>query len=144
MATGAAGDIGEVKDVNANVDEYFSAAGELVEQAGLVLGLPLSIATSAATIPASASNVEIASAVSVALVIPAASAVTAGHLLSIRDANGTLSSSATCSVATPASGGKIGAVAANTASTSAASYAFINSAYGSMRLISNGTNWNAF
>jgi hypothetical protein len=141
--TGPVGDFGEQKDVNANVDEYFSAAGELVEQFGFVLGNPQTIATSAATIPASASNVEIgAVGVAVALTLPAASAVTPGHILLISDANGSVSSSATVSVQTPAGGGKIGAVAAATASTSAASYAFLNAAYTSLRLKSNGTNWN--
>jgi hypothetical protein len=139
---GAAGDVGEQKDVNANVLEYFSAAGEVVEQFGLALA-PFSVASSAATIPASASNVEIgAVGVATVLTIAAASGVTPGHVLLIHDAAGSVSGSATVSVQTPTGGGKIGGVAAATASTSAAAYAFMNSAYGSLRLVSNGTNWN--
>lgn len=142
--TGGAGDYAEVKDVSANVDEYTSAAGEFVEQAGLVLGLPQTF-TGNGVVPASASNVEIGTISGpMYLTIPSASAVTAGHLLSIRDANGTVSSSATVGLLTPSGGGKIGNVSAATSSTSAASYAFLNSAYSAVRIISNGTNWNPF
>lgn len=142
--TGGTGDFAEVKDSNANVDTYVSAAGEFVEQFGLVLGNAQTFSASG-TIPSSASNVEIGTiSGAIALTVPSASAVSAGHLLSIRDANGTVSSSATVSLQTPSGGGKIGAVAANTASTSAASYAFLNSAYSAVRIISNGTNWNPF
>ena len=140
--SGAAGDFAETKDVNANVDEYFSAAGELVEQYGLVLGTPQTY-TANAVIPASASNVEIgAVAGAISLTLPAASAVTPGHVLTIHDGNGSVSSSATVGLITPAGGGKIGNVSAATSSTSAASYAFLNAAYTGLRLISNGTNWN--
>jgi hypothetical protein len=140
---GAAGDIGEQKDVNANVLEYFSAAGENVDQYGFAL-TPLTISATG-SVPSSASNVEIGTiSAAIALTIPAASAVTPGHILSIHDVNGSVSSSATVSLQTPTSGGKIGAVVAATASTSAAAYAFMNSAYGSLRIVSNGTNWNPF
>lgn len=140
--TGPAGDIGEQKDVNANVLEYFTAAGELVETSGFAL-TPYTVSSSAATIPASASNVEIgAVGVATSLTIAAASAVNPGHILLVHDAAGSVSGSATVSLQTPAGGGKIGAVAAATASTSAAAYAFLNSSYGSLRLVSNGTNWN--
>ncbi|HEV2346454.1 MAG TPA: hypothetical protein VGS97_20310 [Actinocrinis sp.] len=140
--SGAAGDLFEQRDVNANVDTYVSATGELVEQYGLVLGTPQTY-TANAVIPVSASNVEIgAIAGAISLTLPAASAVTAGHLLSISDANGSVSSSATVGLITPTGGGKIGNVSAATSSTSAASYAFLNSAYGALRLKSNGTNWN--
>lgn len=141
---GGTGDFAETKDVSANVLGYFSAAGEFVEQYGLVLGTPQTF-TANGVIPASASNVEIGSfGSSFYLTLPAASAVTAGHLLSISDANGSVSSSATVGLLTPTAGGKIGNVSAATSSTSAASYAFLNSAYGALRLKSNGTNWNPF
>lgn len=141
---GAAGDFSEVKDVNANVLGYYSAAGEFVEQYGLVLGTPQTY-TANAVIPASASNVEIGTlSAAISLTLPAATAVTAGHLLSIHDANGTVSSSATVSLITPTSGGKIGNVAAATSSTSAAGYAFLNAAYTGLKLVSNGVNWNPF
>lgn len=141
---GAAGDFAEVKDSNANVDDYISSTGEFVEQAGLVLGLPQSF-TATGTVPSSASYVEVgAISGAITLTLPAASAETAGHVLVINDGNGAVSSSATVAVKTPAAGGKIGAVAANTASTSAASYAFMQAAYSSIRLISDGTNWNPF
>lgn len=142
--SGGAGDIAEVKDINANVLGYYSAAGEFVEQYGLVLGTPQTF-TGNGTIPASASNVEIGSISGpMYLTVPSASAVTPGHLLSISDSAGTVSSSATVGLLTPTGGGKIGNVSAATSSTSAASYAFLNSAYGALRLKSNGTNWNPF
>jgi len=140
--TGGAGDYSETKDSQANVVEYTSSLGEQVIQSGLVLGLPQSFTASGA-VPSSASNVEIgAISGAITLTLPAASAVTAGHVLTVHDSNGSVSSSATVALQTPASGGKIGAVAANTPSTSAAAYAFLNAAYTGVRLISNGTNWN--
>ena len=75
---------------------------------------------------------------------PASSAVTPSRVLVIVDGNGSVTSSATVAVKTPSGGGKIGAVSAATASTSAASYAFMNAAYESIRLISDGTNWLPF
>lgn len=142
--TGAAGDFAEVKDVNANVVEYVSATGEVVPQFGLVLDVPNAVAVNT-TLAGSASYVEVgAIAGAIVVTVPAASAVTPGHMLVINDGNGSVSSSATVAVKTPANGGKIGAVAANTNSTSAASYAFMNAAYSSIRLISDGTNWNPF
>lgn len=139
---GGVGDIAEVKDVGANVDTYVSSAGEFVEQYGLVLGNPQTYAANA-VIPASASNVEIGAVTgAITLTLPAANLVTPGHLLSISDANGSVSSSATVALITPTSGGKIGNVSAATSSTSAASYAFLNAAYTALRLKSNGTNWN--
>lgn len=143
--TGQTGDIAETKDVNADVVTYVSPLGELVEQYGLVLGNPQTF-TASGTVPSSASNVEIgAISGAIALAIPAASAVSAGHVLYISDANGSVSSSATVSLSTPSSAsGKIGAVAAGVASTSAASYAFLNAPYTSLRIKSNGTNWNPF
>jgi hypothetical protein len=142
---GAAGDYSETKDSQANVVEYESSTGELVEQAGLVLGLPQTY-TANATVPASATNVEIgAISGAITLTLPAAGLVTAGHILTIHDGNGSVSSSATVALQTPSSAsGKIGGVAAGSASTSAASYAFLNAAYTGVRLISNGTNWNPF
>lgn len=138
---GADGDYAEVKDNNANVLSYHSSIGEFVAQYGLALGAPTTFTANGA-VPAAESNVEIGTiAASIALTLPAASAVTPGHILSIRDANGTVSSSATVSLQTPTAGGKIGAVSAATASTSAASYAFMNASYAALRLISNGTNW---
>jgi len=139
---GGAGDFAEVKDVSANVDTFVSATGEFVEQYGLVLGTPQTY-TSNSVIPASATNVEIgAIAGAIVLTLPAASAVTPGHILSIHDGNGSVSSSATVGMITPTGGGKIGNVSAATSSTSAASYAFLNAPYTGSLLISNGTNWN--
>ena len=142
---GAAGDYAEVKDSQANVATYVSSTGEFVPQFGFCLdGTPYSVTTTS-TLPTSASFVEVgAIAAAIVLTIPAANAVTAGRVLVIADGNGSVSSSATVAVKTPAAGGKIGAVAANTNSTSAASYAFMNAAYESMRLISDGTNWLPF
>ena len=92
---GAAGDYSETKDSQANVVEYESSTGETVEQAGMVFGLPQTF-TANGTIPASATNVEVgAISGAITLTLPAASAVTAGHLLMISDTNGTASSSAT-------------------------------------------------
>jgi len=139
---GGAGDFAETKDTSANVDTYVSATGEFVEQYGLVLGTPQTF-TASGTVPSSASNVEIgAISGAVILTLPAASAVTAGHILAIHDGNGSVSSSATVAMVTPTGGGKIGNVSAATCSTSAASYAFLNSPYTGTLLISNGTNWN--
>lgn len=140
---GGASDYQEFKDSNANVMGYFSSTGEFVPNYGLCLdGTPFAV-TANATVPASASYVEVgAIAAAITLTLAAANAVTPGHLLTIGDGNGSISSSATVAVKTPASGGKIGAVAANTASTSAASYAFLNAAWTTIRLISDGTNWN--
>lgn len=140
--SGGTGDFAEVKDTSANVLGYYSSTGEFVEQYGLVLGTPQTY-TANSVIPASASNVEIgAISGAIVLTLPAASAVTAGHILAIHDGNGSVSSSATVGMITPTSGGKIGNVSAATSSTSAASYAFLNAAYTGTLLISNGTNWN--
>jgi hypothetical protein len=146
---GGTNDFAEVRDVNGNVLAYTSQFGETVLQNGLALGNPFLVGGANATIPASASlvqtNVAVASG-GIVLTVPSASAsnLTPGHVLVIQDANGNASASNTIAVKTPVGGGKIGAVANNTASTSAASYAFINSAYGSIRLITDGTNWNPF
>lgn len=145
---GAAGDFAETKDSNANVDSYTSAIGEEVTQFGFALGNPFLFGAAAtATVPATVSLAQTnaaAAASGVVLTLPGANAVNVGHILIIQDANGGVTSSNTVAVKTPAGGGKVGAVANNTASTSAASYAFINSAYGSIRLASDGTNWNPF
>lgn len=143
--SGGAGDYAEVKDSQANVDQYTSSIGEEVEQFGMVFGAPLAVAANA-TIPASATTVEVgAVSGAITLTLPAASSVTAGHILYVHDANGSISSSATVALQTPSSAsGKIGGVAAGSASTSAASYAFLNAPWTSLRLISNGTNWNPF
>jgi len=141
---GGINDYQEFKDSNANVLAYFSSAGEFVTQFGAVQG-PVTPVTTTSTIPSSASSVSIgAISGAITLTLPAASSVTAGRDLVINDGNGSISSSATVALKTPLGGGKIGAVAANTASTSAAPYAFINAAWGSVRLMSDGTNWNPF
>lgn len=143
--TGGAGDYAEVKDSQANVDQYTSSIGEEVEQFGMVFGAPFSV-TANATVPASATTVEVgAIAGAITLTLPAAQVVTPGHILYVHDSNGSISSSATVALQTPTSAsGKIGGVTAGAASTSAASYAFLNAAWTSLRLISNGTNWNPF
>lgn len=147
MASGGTNDFAEIKDVNGNVLAYVSQFGEFVVQNGLTLGNPFGVSGNA-TVPASASLVQTNGALSASavLTIPSASAsnLTPGHVLVIQDAQGTVTSSNTIAVQTPAGGGKIGAVSAATPSTSANSYAFINSAYGSIRLVTNGTNWNPF
>lgn len=141
---GGINDYQEFKDVNANVVAYVSANGEFVTQFGQSVG-PMTPVTTTSTIPSSASTVQVgAIAGAITLTLPAASSVTPGRELVINDGNGSISSSATVALKTPASGGKIGGVAANTASTSAAPYAFINAAWGAVRLISDGVNWNPF
>ena len=141
---GGASDYQEFKDSQANVLAYFSSAGELVTQFGQCVG-PITVVTATGSIPSSASSVQVgAIAAAITLTLPAANSVTPGRELTITDGNGSISSSATVALKTPASGGKIGGVSANTASTSAAPYAFINAAWGAVRLISDGTNWNPF
>ena len=146
--TGGAGDISEVKDSQANVAEYISAAGELVAQYGICFdSTPFPVTGSGAvTVPASASWVEVGAITgAVTLTLPAAGAVTPGRAMMITDGNGSISSSATVALKTATSAsGKIGGVAAGSASTSAAAYAFINAAYGAVRLMSDGTNWSPF
>lgn len=140
---GGVGDVAEVKDINANVSTYVSSAGEFVPQYGLVLGPPLAV-TANTTVPASASYVVVKAITgAITLTLPAANAVTPGHLMTIGDGNGSISSSATVATQTATSAsGKIGGVAAGSASTSAASYAFLNAAWTTLRLISDGVNWN--
>lgn len=140
--SGGVGDFAEIKDSSANVDSYVSAAGEYVTQYGFAV-VPLTVSATGA-LPTSASNVEVGTiAAAVTLTLPAAGAVTPGHVLWVHDVNGTVSSSATVALQTASSAsGKIGGVAAGSASTSAAAYAFLNSAYSAVRLVSNGTNWN--
>ena len=141
---GGTNDYQEFKDVNANVLAYFSSAGEFVTQYASAQG-PVTLVTTTSTVPTSASLVSVgAIAAAITLTLPAANTVTPGRELVINDGNGSISSSATVALKTPASGGKIGGVAANTASTSAAPYAFINAAWGAVRLVSDGTNWNPF
>lgn len=144
--TGGAGDISEVKDINANVVEFISSTGEVVPQFGLVLDVPNAAVVANTTLAGSASYVEVGAITgAITLTLPAANAVTAGHMLVVNDGNGSISSSATVALKTATSAaGKIGAVAAGVASTSAASYAFLNAAYTGVRLISDGTNWNPF
>jgi hypothetical protein len=145
--SGGTNDFAETKDVNANVLGYYSQFGEYVAQSGLVLGNPF-LFSGNATVPASASLAQTNASLSASavLTLPDAGTVTAGHVLVIQDAAGGATSSNTIAVKTPTGGktSKIGGVSNNTASTSAASYAFINSAYGSIRLASDGTNWNPF
>jgi hypothetical protein len=147
VVQGGTNDFAEIKDSNGNVLVYVSQNGEFVVQTGFVQGSPFPFGAANATIPASAacamSNAAIAAS-GIQLTLPSASSVTPGRELVIQDAFGGATASNTIAVKTPASGGKIGAVAANTASTSAASYAFVNAAYGSIRLTSDGTNWNPF
>lgn len=144
--TGGTGDIAEVKDSQANVVEYISSTGEVVPQFGLVLDVPQAAVVANTTLAGSASYVSVGAVTgAITLTLPAANAVTPGHMLVVNDGNGSVSSSATVSLKTATSAsGKIGAVAAGVASTSAAAYAFMNAAYSSVRLISDGTNWNPF
>lgn len=141
---GGASDYQEFKDVNANVMAYFSSGGEFVTQYGQCAG-PITVVTATGSIPSSASSVQVgAIAAAITLTLPAANAVTPGRELIINDGNGSISSSATVALKTPVGGGKIGGVANNTASTSAAAYAFMNAAWSGIRLQSDGTNWNPF
>ena len=146
--TGGAGDISEIKDSQANVVEYISSTGELVSQYGISIDSAPTVVTGsgAATIPSSASWVEIGAITgAVTLTLPAASAVTPGHVLYVTDGNGSVSSSATVAVKTATSAsGKIGGVAAGSTSTSANTYAFMQAAYSAIHLLSDGTNWSPF
>jgi hypothetical protein len=137
-----AGDWQELKDNLGNLIGYTTLAGEFVPNEGLALGASFAFSANA-TMPASATlaYLNATPATSAVLTIPAAQNVAPGRVIVVKDNTNSASATHPVQLQTPASGGKIDGTAANTATT--ATPIAILAAYGVVRLMSDGVNWNS-